>query len=221
MRYPLTIVYMEKVEKNEVEQSTASEATTEENKDQSTRSEASQTQTEGIDYKAKLEAERQRREKAEAKLVDLKKEKKEANSEEEREDIDARIKKLEDNFEKRLEEKTRELEMRSEERRYSDAISSVASSTDEAELIKHILKNDIKPTGDIERDVRRAKLLANEDNLTSENEELKKALTARKTAGGISTSGQRVREEKQTWTAADHKFAQAAGLDLSKVGKRK
>ncbi len=69
--------------------------------------------------------------------------------------------------------------------------------------------------------MRRAKLLANEDNLTSENAELKQALIARKSSGSISTGSQRVIEEKQTWTATDRKFAQAAGLDLSKIGKRK
>lgn len=210
---------MDNVEKNEVEQPTTSEATMEETKVQSQLSEESKTQV--VDYKAKLDAERERREKAEAKIVELKKEKKESSSQEEREDLEARIAGLEAKLLETVEAKTKELELKSEQRRYSEAISAISSSEDEAALIRHILENDIKPTGDIERDVRRAKLLANEESLTSENEELKHALVARKSSGGISTGGQRVIEDKQTWSAADRKFAQAAGLDLSKVGKRK
>lgn len=213
---------MEKeVEKKQAEQTAPSEATTEEQKDQSQLSEESKTQPGGINYAEKLEQERKRREKAEAKIVDLKKEKKEAKTEEEQDVLEARIAQLEQSLISIVEQKTQELEMRTQRSRYDEAIRAVSSSEDEQALIRDILEHDIKPTGDIERDVRRAKILANEDSIANENEELKRALTARSTAGSISTGGQRVIEEKQTWTAADRKFAQAAGLDLTKVGKRK
>ncbi len=135
---------MDDVEKKEVELTTPSEATTEETKEQPKLSEESQTQV--VDYKAKLEAEQLRREKAEARIVELKKEKKEVSTSQEREDLESRIEELESRLLSTVEEKTRELEMKSEQRRYSDAISSMSSSEDEAALIRHILENDIKPT---------------------------------------------------------------------------
>lgn len=207
---------MNKVEKNEAEKTAASEATTEETKDQPKLSEESKTQVEGVDYKAKLEAERLRREKAEARLVDLKREQKESESKGDEED---RLLAMEERLMSRLEEKTSQLQKQSKQSKYDDAISSVASSEDEAALIQHILDNDIKPTGDVAKDVRRAKILANEDDLFSENTELKKALSSRKTVGGISSGSQRVAENKKTWSNADKKFAAANGLDLSKIGK--
>lgn len=207
---------MEQVEKIEEEHTSASEATTEETKDQSQLSEESKTQ---IDYKAKLEEERRRREKAEAKLVELKQERKTAQTQEEVIDVDSRIAEIEQRMSEKLEQRVREIQFQSQEQRYESLVASVSSSDDEAELIKHILKNDINPSGDIERDVRRAKLLANEDKVITENSELKRALATRKTVGGISTTGQRLREDKPVWSAKDIKFAKQAGLDLSKLKK--
>lgn len=208
---------MSEVEKKEVEQTTASEATTEETKAEPKLSEES-TNT-GVDYKAKLEEAQKRVEKAENKIVDLKRELKETDGEEAQSDLKEQIAALQEkvqSFESMFENKAQELEMKAEERRYNDAVASVSSTDDEAQLIKHILKHDIKPTGDIDRDVRRAKLLANEDSLTSENAELKQSLVAKRTAGGVSTGGQRVRQEEPQYSAKDLKFAKAAGLDLTK-----
>lgn len=210
---------MSEVEKKEVEQTTTPEATTGETQAEPKLSEESKNT--GVDYAAKLEEERQRREKAEAKLVELKREKKEAKTDgEDTSSIDARIESVKAELQQDFDKKVRELALQSESRRYDDAISSLASNSDEAALMKHILENDIVPTGDIERDVRRAKMLANEDKIASESAELKQALVSRNTAGGIATGSQRMQEETPNWTAADRKFAAAAGLDLSKLGKR-
>lgn len=211
---------MSQVEKNEVDHTTAPDATPGETQDQPKLSEEQQTQDGGIDYKAKLEQERLRREKAEKKIVDLKREKKEAPTSEGVSELEARLKELEASFSSRLEDTAKQLEMRSREDKYNDAINSVSSSEDEAELIKHILHNDIRATGDVARDVQRAKLLANEDRLVSENAELKAALASKRTAQSMATVGQRVQEDRQAWSAADIKFAKAAGLDVTKLGKR-
>jgi len=206
---------MSQVEINEADLTATSEATTEENKSETTLSEESKNT--GVDYKAKLEEERARREKAEARIVELKRERKEAHTQESVEDIDDQIASIEKRMEEKLESRVREIQYQSQEQRYEEAITSIASTKDEAELITHILKHDINPTGDIVKDVRRAKILANEDSIAEENAELKKALATRGTAGGMSTAGHKVREQKQQWSAKDVKFAKAAGIDLSKL----
>lgn len=206
---------MSEVEKKDVEQTTAPEATTGEDKAESKLSEESQN----TDYAAKLEEAQKRVEKAENKIVDLKRELKESDNDSEKNDLEEQIATLQEkvsSFESMFDQKAQELEMKAEERRYNEAVASVSSSDDEKALIQHILKHDIKPTGDVERDVRRAKLLANEDSITSENAELKQSLVAKRTAGSISTGGQRVTQEEPQYSAKDLKFAKAAGIDLTK-----
>jgi disulfide oxidoreductase YuzD len=199
---------MSEVEKNTADLTATSDATTDEITGQSQLSEESQTQ---IDYKAKLEEEVRRREKAEAKIIEQKRVMKESQVEE---PVSQDLEKL---LEDKLEQKFRELQFQTQEHRYSDVIKSYSTSAEEAQLMEHILKHDIVASGDIEKDVRRAKMLANEDKITQENTELKRALTARNTAGGISSGGQKVRETKQQWSAKDIKFAKEAGIDLSKL----
>lgn len=207
---------MEEVEKKEEETTSAPEATTGETETQSTLSEESQTQ---IDYKAKLEEERQRREKAEAKLVELKRERKDVQPQDDSSLDDERIADIERKLEEKLENRVREIQFQSQESKYEDRIAQYASNSDEAELIRYILKNDIKQSGDVEKDVRRAKMLANEDKIVQENAELKRAIVARKTTGGISTGGQKLREDRPVWSATEQKFAKVAGIDLSKLKK--
>lgn len=208
---------MSEVEKNEVEQTTNSGATAEETKAEPKLSE--ELQNTGIDYKAKLAEAQKRVEKAESKIVELKRELKDSDDDSEKDDLREQIASLQEkvlSFESMFDQKAQELEMKAEERRYNDAIASVSSSDDEKALIQHILKHDIKPTGDVERDVRRAKLLANEESLVSENAELKQSLVAKRTAGGISTGGQRVQDKEPKYTATDLKFAKVAGINLTK-----
>lgn len=121
--------------------------------------------TSEIDYKALLEKERSQRERAEKKIVKLK------NRERETVDEDA-IAALREEISNLRGEITQTLSRKE----LDDAIKSVTTNQDEAELIKHHLENSIKSSGDIQEDVKRAKALANATKLDSENAALKEAV---------------------------------------------
>lgn len=153
-----------------------------------------EVETSEIDYKAELEAERKRREKAEEKLVKLKKEKKEVS-----EDLD-----LESKLEELLNRKLSDIEMRTQQREYERAVSSLSESAEEAELINWHLENSIRLSGDPAEDVRRAKLLANEKRLLRENKELAESSKVRATVSKTpNISGQKTQAKKEPEYTSD------------------
>lgn len=150
-----------------------------------------------FDYKAELESERKRREKAEAKLVKLKKDKKEGNDP----DIESKVNEL-------LESKLSEIEKRTQEREYERVVKAYSQGEDEAELIQYHLNNSIRLTGDTEEDVRRAKILANEKKILETQSELSHAVRSRgaiQTTPNMSGQKQKVTQEPE-YTADELKL---------------
>ena len=75
------------------------------------------------------------------------------------------------------------------EEQVEEEIEEVASNPDEAKLIRHHLKNTIKRTGNVKKDVRRARLHANEGNLEALYDEVDRGEESRdgKSAGDVSS----------------------------------
>lgn len=140
------------------------------------------SQEEEIDYRAELEKERKRREKAEYAL-------KERNMADKRresdpvyvdEDIDARI-------EARLEAKMNAFRTSQLSDLVEDSIQSLASSEEEKELIRYHYNNSIIQTGSsrssIVEDMKKAQLLANAAKYQRTSAELEETLKAKKSLG--------------------------------------
>jgi len=153
-----------------------------------------------IDYQAQLKKERERLEQAEHNIVQEKKKRKEleekldddeANSDSSGEtsvdDLD------ESTIRSMIQEEVNEVRQEAASSTVDDVLSSVSSSEDERELIRHHYENTINQSGysreDVQRDIRRAKLLANESNLETQLQETAQALQSersKKKVGGMS-----------------------------------
>lgn len=135
--------------------------------------------------KAKLEEERRLRVKAESALQY----RKEKEKEREKGDEPVTKKDLLD-LEANLTRKTLRAQVESE-------IKRVAENEDEAKLILNHYDATLVPTGDIAKDVRRAKLLANEAKAEREQEELEKARESKENRGRSFSGGRPEFESKE------------------------
>jgi len=137
---------------------------------------------EAVNYKAELETEKQRRAKAEDKIVKMKKEKQAPAPEVDFTEIK---KSLAEELRAELQAEREQAQLASVETLESDILDAVASSDDERELIQFHLDNSIKRSGltrkAIMSDVEHAKLLANKSKILQENKELSESLKARAT----------------------------------------
>ena len=165
----------------EVDDTTAQTAPTEETNDDSKLSEESKHESE-VDYAAELEKEQALRKeleenltRAETKIVELKKGSKESKEV----DPDELVEKVWKGLESKLSEQTE----KDREAEYEKHIRAVSSNESEAKLIKFHLENGLRRTGNIEVDVENAKLLANKQKIIRTNKELAEALKSRSTLG--------------------------------------
>lgn len=87
-------------------------------------------------------------------------------------------------------------------------VSGLAESDDEAELVRFHLENSIKPSGDAEEDVRRAKALANVKRAEASKEAMREVLRAERTkTTAPSFSGRKIAEDKQpSYTDAEKRL---------------
>lgn len=150
-----------------------------------------ETEEEAIDYKALLEEERklaEAREKelsqAQFKIEQLKKKKKsEATQTEEEEkdetiDVAALIKQEVGKFQTVLLED-----------KVNDEIGKSSADADEAALIKYHLDHSIQKSGDLKKDIARAKLLANQPRFEKNMREISESLKSKKGKSNGETSG--------------------------------
>jgi hypothetical protein len=173
-----------------------------------TATQGSDEETNEIDYEAELAAEKARREKAEAKIVEMKRANKNGDEEEDPDElinqrIDERVSKaLQDNSTDTVE----------------DTLQSITDNEKERALIKFHYENSIKQSGyskaAIAQDLERAKLIANESKIRKENSELKEALKARASMGRGSsgTNQDRTVVEDRKFSKQDLAFMQRHGL---------
>jgi len=183
----------------EVENQAENETPTNESTQTVEAPEGDDVKQEASDYAAELAEIRERAEKQKD-IIDkknraieaLKKERKEL-----REDDGEVSDELVDRLMGKIDERLNRFELESKRDTVEQTIQSVASNSDEADLIKYHLENTIKMTGNLREDVELAKIVANRKKILRENTELAEALTARQTINNsVSVSGQKKTTEK-------------------------
>jgi len=198
------------------ETNAAVNAATEETKtEESTPAPASEQK---IDYKAELEKNQSRLSQAEHIIVKLKREKKEEEeSFVDNEDIEEKVNEAVD---KKLNILTKDLVGDVVE----SALDAFSTDPDERELIKFHYENSLRPSGvsrtAILADLRRAKLLANESALLSENEELKEALKSKRSISNVGMGSNQQKatyEEGPKFSEAELALLRRRGIDPKKV----
>lgn len=87
-------------------------------------------------------------------------------------------------------------------------VTGLSNDDDEAQLVRFHLENSIKPSGDAEEDVRRAKALADAKSTEASKQAMREVLQAERTKKTAPTfSGRKVAEDKQpNYTAAEKKL---------------
>jgi len=168
----------------------------------------SEVETNEIDYEAELVKERERRVKAEEKIVEMKRGSKKPQEDDEDED-DLINRKIDERVNLALKENSTDA--------VEGELQDITDNDKERELIKFHYENSIRQSGytkaAIRQDLERAKLLANESKLRKENSELKEALKAKAAVGKGSSGNNQIKPEVEE----DHKFSKA---DLEFMKKR-
>ena len=193
---------------------------------------------EGTDYGAQLEEERKVREKAESsaqyhreQAEKLRKENQRLKGEGETDEDKPVTKRDLQEIEANLTRKTLRAQVEAE-------VKKIARSSDEANLILYHYEHSIVPLGDVAKDISRARLIANEQRVLRENDELRATLRSKETRGkGGGGGGQRpdvaskepsldadtktlVQRNKMTWDAKRGLYANDKGVTFDpKTGK--
>lgn len=164
---------------------------------------ASEDETNEVDYEAELAIEKKRREGAEQKIVDMKKQSKGGDDV----DIDTLV---EEKVNAKLQDSATDL--------LADVLTGITDEK-ERELVKYHYENSIKPTGfttlAIQKDVARARLIANEGKIAKENSEMKLALKAKHSTGNAgmgSNQDKKSFEQEPNYSPADKKLMERHGL---------
>lgn len=166
---------------------------------------------EGVDYKAELEKLRGERDNYKQGMLNAKaklKEKKEETPPE------VEVEDLESKLEQMLESKLSKFQMAQQASSINREVAQIASSADEAELIKYHLENTIRLTGDTHADVRRAKLIANESAHKKQMSEIAAALNSKETMSTpqFSSQKQSTTGKKRELSSAELKAFKAFGI---------
>ena len=208
--------------------------------DETLKAPASEAKTNEIDYKAELERVQKQLSQAEHNIVELKKAKKEVNTEEV---VDEAIntegvitaeeltKQIESKYRAELTETENRIKREMSLATIEEELSNVSSNPDEQALIKFHYENSIKQSGftrsAIQQDLKRARLLANEKKLAIENEELKEALKAKASVGNASQGSNQdrlVADETPNFSpqemASLKRTARRLGIPLKEVIKK-
>ncbi len=216
-----------KVEETTNQQAPVDEENKEEvKKDDSTASESQDAEESEIDYKAELErikalveVKDNRLNKAEHKIVELKKELGESDEDDTSDDDPYGV---QDIVKREVERITSSLKQEMLGDVVEEELNRLSDSPDEKELIKYHYNNRIKSSGvsrkAIQEDLRSAYLLANQSKFLKENEELKAALKseATKSKGGTGSNQKPLKAEEKTeikLSAADLAFCKKRGID--------
>lgn len=169
---------------------------------------------EEVDYRVKFEESERLRKKAEARVQFLK---------EKKGDEDVPVTK------KDLEELEANLTRRHLRAQVESRIKEVAENEDEAKLILLHYESSLVPTGDIKKDVSRARLLANEAKLEREHDELLRAAESKRNRGDGFSGGKPefgtkepeldsetkklVRMNKMTWDPKERLYKNERGVN--------
>ena len=171
--------------------------------DETTNPPASEDETNEVDYEAELAIEKKRREGAEQKIVDMKKQSKDGVDV----DIDTIV---EEKVNAKMQDSATDL--------LADVLTGITNEK-ERNLVKYHYENSIKPTGfttlAIQKDVARARLIANEGKIAKENSEMKIALKAKHSTGNAgmgSNQDKTTFEQEPTYSPADKKLMERHGL---------
>jgi len=186
-----------------------SEEETKEEKPEESEADAKETEEdprENIDYKRILEEEKAKKKEWRDKFF---KEKKARDEEEE----SLESEEIEEKIEEKVKLHVASLQRNLQENNAKQMAQVIAGSSDEAELILYHYKNTITPSDDLEKDMRRCKLLANEGRIDKQFSEIRRSIDARERRGKSSGSGQKLpqKEEKPELSEADKKV-------LNKIG---
>lgn len=164
---------------------------------------ASEDETNEVDYEAELATEKERREGAEEKVVKLKRQIKGGGDV----DIDTLV---EEKVNAKLQDSAIDL--------LADVLTGITDEK-ERELVKYHYENSIKPTGfttlAIQKDVARARLIANEGKIAKENSEMKIALKAKHSTGNAgmgSNQDKTTFKQEPNYSSADKKLMERHGL---------
>lgn len=111
----------------------------------------------------------------------------------------------------RVGEETKKFREEFNRERFETELSALTEDPDKLELIRHHYQNSINPTGSIRQDLRRALLLADEKKIFSENEELRKSLSAQ---NSISNSSQGASVKRDVPENYDNVKLDSASQDL-------
>ena len=175
-----------------------------------------------IDFKAMLEEEKAKLQRAEEKIVKLKKlGKKDVPSTNEDEDEEVPEEKVSrlvaDQIEKVKDEVRREIV----ESEVDDLISELSSNSDERQLIRHIYENRLQKSGysrsQIREDLENAKVLANKTAILKSNKELSEALKSKVTTTTAPNfvSGTRATEKSgPTYSAKERALLEKYGVKI-------
>ena len=171
--------------------------------DETTNPPASEDETNEVDYEAELAIEKKRREGAEQKIVDMKKQSKDGVDV----DIDTIV---EEKVNAKMQDSATDL--------LADVLTGITNEK-ERNLVKYHYENSIKPTGfttlAIQKDVARARLIANEGKIAKENSEMKIALKAKHSTGNACMGSNQDKtsfEQEPNYSPADKKLMERHGL---------
>jgi len=192
---------------DEVEKTTAPDGSEEETNKES-ENDADETaeefdsvlETNEVDYEVELAAEKERREKAEKKIIDMKRQSK---------DVDIATL-VEEKVNAKMQDSATDL--------LEDVLTGIDNEK-ERKLVQYHYENSIKPTGfttlAIQKDVARARLIANEGKIAKENSEMKIALKAKHSTGNAgmgSNQDKTTFEQEPNYSPADKKLMERHGL---------
>ena len=173
-----------------------------------------------IDYKAMLAEEKAKLQRAEDKIIKLKKTKQSDEvhhrTEEEIGDVEDRVAELVKQQVTQIKDEVRGEIVESE---VDDLLSEVSSGDDEKNLIKHIYENRLQRSGftraSIREDLINAKILANKDTLIKSNKELSAALRSKTTTQSAPNFGSGTRKTespKPSYSAAEAALLKRYGV---------
>jgi len=146
-----------------------------------------------IDFKAELEREKRRRQQAEYVIEQEKRRRKELERERPELDEESIRNIIQEEMRREMSSLKRDLDRS----RVEQMIESIASSEDEANLIKYHYENTINPTGNIKEDVENARVLANKKRFEHQISEIKRAEESKKNLGSGIGAGQKPSEKAQ------------------------
>jgi len=97
---------------------------------------------------------------------------------------------------------------------------SISSNEDEANLIIYHYKNTLSLTGDVEKDIKRAKLIANEGRIEKDIEQLRRANQSKESMGNAGgDGGQKTQEDSIPLDKESQSFL--VGQGFTRDSKRK